>query len=507
MAKDENKITGKNTLEENIFAGPVSILIAIAVGYFMEYAGIPETNIAIVFLLAVVAESLFTQNYLVSMIYSVTATLAFNYFFTMPYMAFAIDNVSYVITFVIMVTVSLIISMLTQRIKNNAHEANLRAEENRALYVFTNQLSAATDIENIVRISVGNISQVIDARVTMVYMDDTGLDVVYKTVECLGDNLTVTDTVFPQGVTDLALFQKHCDNQKSVNLWNVTGSDGLLAVVFLPSMRMAWLGENRSRVVKVMLESTAMAIDRWRATERQNHLLQENERERYRSNLLRAISHDLRTPLSGIMGTSEMIMDMTDRADSRYELAKEIRDDADWLHSLMENILNLTRLEDNDHALKKQPEAVEEIIGVTLERFEKRAPGRELNIKIPNELIIVPMDAKLIVQVLINLLDNSLKHTTQEQEISLTVTRQGDAACFTVADRGTGIAPEDLPYIFQMYYTSAKDAADSKKGMGLGLAICSAVVTAHGGTITAENREGGGAQFTFTLPMEVVANE
>ena len=139
---------------------------------------------------------------------------------------------------------------------------------------------------------------------------------------------------------------------------------------------------------------------------------------------------------------------------------------------------------------------------MVVERFEKRAKGRELAVNIPNELVIVPVDAKLIVQVLINLLDNALKHTADNQEISLTVEKQDGFVRFTVADRGTGINEEDLPYIFQMYYTSGKQSADAKKGMGLGLAICKSVVETHGGKISAANREGGGAEFSFELPME-----
>lgn len=502
MAKIKKDTIGKLIQEENLLAGPVSIVLAIVVGYIFEYTGIPETDIAIVFLLAVVAFTMFTQNYVISIFYSIAATLAFNYFFTVPYMAFEIDNISYIITFVIMVAVSLIISTLTQRIKNNTREANQRAEENRALYVFSNQLSAATDLEDIMHISACNINRVVDSDITMIYMGGTAPGISYKAIKVSAGKVEHCRAVFPAGVNNLQELMDYYKDSGSVSRWHITGSEGLQAALLLPSVRVARMDINQRRVISVMLDSTVMVIDRWRATEKQNHLLQENERERYRSSLLRAISHDLRTPLSGIMGTSEMIMGMTEKSDHRYELAQEIREDADWLHSLMENILNLTRLEDNSHALKKQPEAIEEIIAVTLDRFEKRSQGHELTVNIPDELMLVPMDAKLIVQVLMNLLDNSLKHTAQGQEISLTVEKQEDNACFTVADRGTGISAEDLPYIFQMYYTSAKETADSKKGMGLGLAICSAVVKAHGGNITAENRPGGGAKFTFTLPME-----
>ena len=239
----------------------------------------------------------------------------------------------------------------------------------------------------------------------------------------------------------------------------------------------------------------------------QEKIKAESEKERMRGNLLRAVSHDLRTPLSGIMGTSEMIMGMTDYQDPRYELAGEIMEDANWLHSLMENILNLTRLEDNRNYLKKQPEAIEEIIAVVLERFEKRAPGRELLVDIPDELILVPIDAKLIVQVLINLLDNSVKHTKHDEEISISVEKQGNYVRFIVKDSGTGISADDLPHIFKMYYTTSHSPSDAQKGMGLGLAICDAVIKAHGGQISAANHPAGGAVFTFTLPMEANADE
>ena len=156
---------------------------------------------------------------------------------------------------------------------------------------------------------------------------------------------------------------------------------------------------------------------------------------------------------------------------------------------------------------KKQPEAVEEIVAVVLERFEKRSQGRELIVEIPQELVLVPVDAKLIVQVLINLLDNAVKHTTPQQQIYMSVEKLADSVKFTVRDEGYGISERDLPYIFQMYYTTAIGSADAKKGMGLGLAICDAVIKAHGGTISAANHPDGGAIFTFTLPMEAFADE
>ena len=259
------------------------------------------------------------------------------------------------------------------------------------------------------------------------------------------------------------------------------------------------------RMKKSMEEARKREIEK-------NAYKEKSEREHYRGNILRAISHDLRTPLSGIMGTSEMIMDMSSKTEPRFELAKGIWKDADWLHTLVENILNMTRVEEGRLTIQKQPEVVDEIIENALEIIKKRAPEYDIQIELPDDILMVPMDAKLIIQVLVNLLDNAIKHSTVKQKITVTVEEKPKCAVFIVSDNGEGISEEDLPNIFEMFYTSRKNSADSKRGVGFGLPICDAIVKAHGGTINAENIPEGGARFTFTLPLaadegEVIQSE
>ena len=160
--------------------------------------------------------------------------------------------------------------------------------------------------------------------------------------------------------------------------------------------------------------------------------------------------------------------------------------------------------------MKKQREAVEEVIGGVVRHIAERSPEHEITVGIPNELFLVPMDAKLIAQVLMNLLDNAIKHTPPGNDISVSVIHDEESGCavFTVADRGEGITDTDLPNIFKMFYTSQSRHADAKSGIGLGLPICDAIIRAHGGTIEARNRTDGlGAEFIFTLPMEEKENE
>ncbi|MBO5523620.1 MAG: DUF4118 domain-containing protein [Roseburia sp.] len=227
------------------------------------------------------------------------------------------------------------------------------------------------------------------------------------------------------------------------------------------------------------------------------------EQEQYRANLLRSISHDLRTPLMGIMGTSEMIMDMSEQQDPRRALAKDIYQDADWLHELVENILGLTRLQDGKVNVNQNIEPLEEILGTAVLHIEKSHPEYEINIQLPEEYIEIIGDGRLLSQVFINLLDNAVKHTPPKGEIKVAVRlKQENQVEILVLDPGKGIAEKDLPYIFDLFYTSAEKEADAKHGIGLGLAVSKLIVEAHNGTITAENRKDRtGAAFRVCLPV------
>ena len=276
-----------------------------------------------------------------------------------------------------------------------------------------------------------------------------------------------------------------------------------LAVLQIPLETMNTISEADKQLVQSLSETITLAMDRFRTAKQKIRSEEEAAQERYRSNLLRAISHDLRTPLSAIMGSAEMIRGMSQENDPRYDLAQDIYQDADWLHSLVENILSLTRIQDGHLNLHLEKEAAEEIIASALDHIAKRAPQRTIQVSIPDEVLMIPMDGKLIQQVLINLLDNALKHTRPQEEITLTLRREQNEAVFTVEDEGEGIAEKDLEHIFQTFYTTRTRRADAQHGIGLGLPICESIVQAHHGTISARNRtDGHGAEFTFRLPLE-----
>ena len=413
------------------------------------------------------------------------------------------NDPTYIITFVIMSVTAFITSTLTTKVKEAAALDKEKQMEMRALYQLTNHLTDAEDVEAIAGIAVNAVSILLNTEAACICLDKNGiLENSFiqqrqdgKQIRRRLENPQAIQRMLEAVLTPVEIGQEFYD-------YPIYGRSSILAVMRVPVKEAENLTENQISILHSVMESTSLAMERIRSLQVQAAVREQAAQERYRSNLLRAISHDLRTPLSGILGTSEMLMDMSEAQDPRYALAQDIHKDASWLYSLVENILNLTRLQDGRLSLKKQPEAVEEVIGAALMVMEKRLPDREITVSIPDTLLMVPMDARLISQVFTNLLDNAAKHSPADSEIHVSAQEEENMVRFAVSDRGTGIAPEALKKVFQMFYTTHGEASGDARGIGLGLSICQSIVEAHGGTISARNREDGtGAIFEFTLPL------
>ena len=238
----------------------------------------------------------------------------------------------------------------------------------------------------------------------------------------------------------------------------------------------------------------------------QEALRRESEREKVRANLLRAVSHDLRTPLTAISGSISAVLESDGSLDTEQqrELLAGAREDADWLCRMVENLLSVTRIGDGQAGgIRKQEEALEEVLGAAVVAFKKRNPAVEVAVSAPEDLLLVPMDPVLIQQVLINLMDNAVIHGVHTTRIQVQAAPEDGMVRITVADDGVGIEKKRLEHLFDGSLQFAGGAeADTTRGMGIGLTVCRTIVEAHGGRISARNRRGGGAEFTFTLPLE-----
>ena len=227
------------------------------------------------------------------------------------------------------------------------------------------------------------------------------------------------------------------------------------------------------------------------------------EREKMRSNLLRSISHDIRTPLTSIAGSAAAVLDNYDQLNDgeKKALVRDIRSEAEWLNQIVENILSITRFSGSAQ-LNRTPELPEEIVENAVMNFRKRHPDIRVSVRIPEEPMLVPMDPILIEQVFVNILENAVLHGGTTKEIMITVEQSAGSAVFTIADNGCGIPEDILPHLFDGSLKLNKKKSDSSRSMRIGLSVCKAILDAHDGIMTAGNRPEGGAFFRFSMPLE-----
>jgi two-component system sensor histidine kinase KdpD len=484
---------------------------ASGIGYLFSLAHFPETNIVIVYLLAILLISRFTRGYLYGIIASIIATLLFNYLFTSPYYTLAVDNPSYIITFIVMTMTALLTSALTTRMKKNIIKAQEKEAEAKALYNLTSKLSDAVDIHQIATVVIEMISNALNTQAACLCFDEKGIPEHYFLQQGNHGEKLYKEVDSPSEIK----------NQVEANRvgytigtefydWIIYGQENILGIIRIPKETGDLLTEEQRRILLSMIENTALAMDRVYLSKERLKSYEETTQERYRGNLLQGISHDLRTPLTSIMATAEILLNMTKKGNAQHTMVEAIYNDSKWLHSLVENVLSLSRLQQGKLPLEKEKEVLEEVIGEVIRQIKGHFPSQKINVTMPNEVLFVPMDAKLIMQVFINLLENAIKHSPKENTIRIIVENDDkqNEVVIIVQDEGEGIKEKDLSHIFKSFYTTNWREMNKKSRMGLGLSICDTIIRAHSGKITARNRtDRSGAEFIFSLPLEEVDDD
>ena len=484
-----------------LLAALAAVAAATAIGFTL-FGRTQLTDVVMTYLLGTVLVSM-RYGYRASMVTTVLGVLTFDFLFVPPYLSFAVSDFRHVVTFAIMFVVAFVISRLTQRTRDQAEAARHRELRTARLYAMSRELAATQEQETLVAIAGSHLHDAFAATIAVLLPDEGGaLRSVSSGAHALpveGDDLGVAEWVWAHGKP--AGWTTDTLPSSSALFVPLVGSRGRVGVLGVrPTARGRIADPEQRHVLEAFAAQLASALERARlsAEAQRSHL--EIEAERLRSSLLSSVSHDLRTPLGVITGASSSLLTQASSLSvaARDDLLETIHEEAERLNRLVGNLLDMTRVASGALQLAREWHPVEELVGVALARLETRLGARAIELHLAADLPPVAVDAVLVEQVLINLLENALKYTPAASPIAIGAAVEGGAMVIEVADRGPGVAAEERERVFEKFYQVARGGG----GAGLGLAICRGVIDAHGGRIWVEAREGGGAAFRFALPLQ-----
>ncbi len=469
-----------------------------------------HTNVAIIYILAIFLTARFTSGYFWGILASIIGVVGVNYFFTYPFLQIDFTINGYPVTFLGLLTIAFITSGMTAHVTERNKIISEREEMTHKLNDINNQLLISDRVDQIIELT---LNTVIDFTKSSVIFHKTDPLKKINYIEKL-----YSDEDREMLTTPHELERAHWAFSKVQNS-DFSSSDiaygsglylplishehiwGVIGIYHFPT---TLYKNNTLTLLKLMLTQVAMAIERQHLVDEHHQLALETEKEKMRANLLRAVSHDLRTPLTSIIGAGATYLENKTylNDEEQDDLVKHILEDANWLLHMVENLLSITRIKEGQVKVNKTPEPLEEVVSEAILRLKKRYPKSNVNVKVPDTFLMIPMDATLIEQVILNLLENALKYAHSKEPIELIVTDDTTHVTFRIIDHGIGLAEEQLEGIFDGNALNPKAQSDSSKGMGIGLSICKTIVCAHGGKISAQNHIAGGAEFIFTLPSQ-----
>lgn len=515
-----NRLAQKNAFSFKAAVKSAGILFAAtAVGWLFEKLKLTDANIITVYILGVLLISIVTEGWFYSFSSTIASVLIFNFLFTAPRFTLRAYDRSYPFTFAVMFLAALITGSLASRLKQHAGQAARDAYRLKVL-LDTNQL--LQQAKGKTEILEGAAQQIVKLlkRETVIYdVKDGKLEHPLRRV--------------PQGEEDITIEDEACEEQAAAwalenNRHAGTGTDhfkqakrqylairvnstvyGVVGIMIQKQPLDAF----ENSVLLSILGECALALENDKNVREKEEAAILAKNEQLRANLLRTISHDLRTPLTSISGNANNLLYNESCLDAqmRRQIYGDIYDDSMWLIDLVENLLSVTRIEEGRMQIRQSAELVDEVIKEALKHTGQSRTGRTIKVEEEDELILAKMDARLIVQVLINLIGNAVKYTPQGTDITVRVKKEKAEnaeryqVIISVCDLGNGIPDDRKERVFDMFYTGSDQVADSRRSLGLGLGLCRSIINAHGGKIWISDNIPHGAVVTFTLPAEEVA--
>ena len=421
-----------------------------------------SSNYILTYILGVMYINVFTSGLVYGVVASLFSVMLVNYMFIAPFMQFRIRSDD-MVTAVVMLCVSLLCSSLTGRIKVQAAQSERKAYASQVLLEASRSLLGAEDPDTILRITATQLGKLLERPVCFAPAPE---------------HIAPRTLILPPPA--------QTDYRSCPALHEFSTYEHNLALSILDVCSLALEKEASNRARREIEEAA--------------------RQEQLRANLLRSISHDLRTPLTSISGNALILTEKNPllTEEKRRELSAAIYEDANWLNHLVENLLSITRMENGQVNLHIQPELIQDIFDDVLAHLDHDAARHTIVTNVADDLLMADMDAQLIEQVLVNLINNAIKYTPEHSRIELFAAPEGKFVRICVTDDGPGIPEESRDKLFDMFYTLGKTRSDGRRGLGLGLALCRSIVAAHGGVIDVQNAAPHGACFRFTLPRTEV---
>ena len=484
------------------------LILTTLIGFLFDNWGFTEANIITLYILGVMLISVCTKSSVCSFIASIVSVLTFNFFFTDPRFSLHAYDSGYPVTFLVMFLASLLTGSLASKLKSHAKRSAQVAWRTKLLFETNQNLQKAGTQEEIISITAKQLLKIFQRDIVAYRIGEGGL--------MEPQVFLVNDLESPASFTS--------EKEQEVARWVVTNNKRAGAGTDnLPDSSCTYLsirtGERVYGVVGIaasdkpldsfetsillsVLGECALALENQKNIEEKEAAAVLAKNEQLRANLLRSISHDLRTPLTSISGNASNLLSNGTLFDekTKEQMYTDIYDDAMWLINLVENLLSVSRLEDGRMNLRISTELMDEIVAEALRHINRKSVEYHINVQNSEEYLLVQVDAKLIIQVIINIVDNAIKYTPPGSEIDIGWRKQGNFIYVSVADNGPGVSDQAKPHIFDMFYSASNPIADSRRSMGLGLALCKSIINAHGGEIIVTDHSPHGSIFTFSVP-------
>lgn len=483
------------------------LAVASLVGVCFTGMSFSEANIITVYILGVLITAMITTTTATSIFSSVFSVLIFNFLFTDPKYTLNVYDGGYPVTFLIMLVAGLFTSSVARKLKRQAAQSAQSAYRTKVLLDTSQLLGQQTDALCIHQVTATQLVRLLQKDVVFYPVSH---DVLCDPSVFLADETKQNQPIYTS------------ENEKAVAQWVYknnthagagTGTLGNAACQYLavrtPSRVYGVVGLSmtsghglqafENNMVLAILSECALALEKERLGRKRQEAKELADNELLRSNLLRSISHDLRTPLTCISGNAGVLLDSDLSQEQKRQLYTDIFDDSMWLINLVENLLSVTRIQNGSMHIDMQAELVEELIAEALKHISRKSVDHKLIVHQPEGFVLAKVDPHLMMQVIINIVDNAIKYTPKGSVIEISTACESGKVHVQIADDGPGISNRDKEKIFDMFYTANSQSADSRRGIGLGLSLCKCIITAHGGDLWVTDNQPSGTVFHFTL--------